>query len=72
MVTKTRRIEKNVIRCAQTPGPSSQAAIKNNGSHIESETGPIYIIRYYDTCLEGLQICILEKNYDMTFHNLDI
>lgn len=43
MVTKTRRIEKNVIRCAQTPGPSSQAAIKNNSLHIESETGPIYI-----------------------------
>ena len=28
MVTKTRRIEKNVIKCAQTPGPSSQAEIK--------------------------------------------
>ena len=44
MVTKTRRIEKNVIRCAQTPGPSSQAAIENNDLHIESETGPIYIL----------------------------
>ena len=47
MVTKTRRIEKNVIRCAQTPGPSSQAAIKNNSLHIESETGPIYIVRQF-------------------------
>ena len=74
MVTKTRRIEKNVIRCAQTPGPSSQAVIKNNSLHIESETGPIYIvrqkhIRYYDI-LEGLHIFTIDTNYDMTFYNL--
>ena len=46
IVTKTRSMEKNVIKCAQTPGPSSQAKIKKGEFNIYREK-TIFGLIYY-------------------------